>query len=227
MKNFDKRKTLQLILTVILAGCSLFIIISDAELYQLVGRDPQIRILCILLWLSLVLSFLFIFIDFSLIGALKRDYRELDFAVSSDPLSGIANRNSCDAMIEKYLDQPLPAGIGCIMFSLSNLQEINRLYGRMAGNILIRNFSGILQVSSRDLCFVGRNGGNCFMALFEDCSERKLKMFLDRVADRVDRHNNSPSSQPIRYLYGSAWNGESEIATITDLIALSNKRLHQ
>lgn len=226
MKKFDKRKTLQLILTMILAGSSIFIILSDTELYQLVGRDPQIRILCILLWLSLVLSFLFIFIDFSLISALKRDYRELDFAVSSDPVSGIANRYSCDALVEKYLNQPLPADTGCIMFSLANIQDVNRLHGRAAGNILIRSFSGILQSASRELCFVGRNGGNCFMAFFENSSEEKMGIFLNRVADKTERHNGFASSQPIRYRYGAVWNGASNIQTITDLIALSNKRIY-
>ena len=226
MKRFDKHKTVQLILTVILAVISLYIILSDSELYQLVGRDPHIRALCILLWLSFVLSFLFIFIDFSLFSKFKRDYRELDFAVSSDPVSGIANRYSCDMLIEKYVDQPLPDGIGCIMFDLTNLRETNRRQGHKAGDILIQAFSGILQSSAKDLCFVGRNGGNTFLALFESCSDKKMNTFLKRIADKVERYNSS-SSFPIHYRYGAAFDEESDIETITDLIALSSKRIHE
>lgn len=225
MKKFDKFKTMQLILTLILAVISLAIILTDPELYQLVGRDPQIRTLCIMLWLSFVLSFASIFIDFSMHTTLKRDYRELDFAVSSDPVSGIANRYSCDVLIEKYMDKPLPEHIGCIMLDLMNLQEVNSKFGHVAGNLLIRDFSSILQASARDLCFVGRNGGNIFMAFFEDCSEEKLTAFLDHVAARVDRHNHTSSSQPIQYRYGIAFNEEDAVESVTDLIALSSRRI--
>ena len=195
MKKLDRYKTVQLILSLLLAGVSLYCILTDERLYHLVANDTQIRTLCILLWLSFVLSFLFIFIDFSLFSSLKRDYRELDFAVSSDPVSGIANRYSCDNLIEKYLDRPLPPGIGCIMFDLTNLGEIN--------------------------------GGNSFLALFEECSSKKISTFLNRVQTKTERFNNNAEGHPILYRYGIAFEEGPEVGTITELIALSNKRVYE
>ena len=58
MKKFDIFKTVQLVLFVALAGVSLYMILTDPRLYQLVAGDAQIRTLCILLWASLGLSFL-------------------------------------------------------------------------------------------------------------------------------------------------------------------------
>ena len=69
MKKFNFLKTIQLILFVCFAVISLFLILVDSRLYQLVAHDPQVRILCILLWLVFVLSFLFIFVDFSIISS--------------------------------------------------------------------------------------------------------------------------------------------------------------
>lgn len=226
MKKFDVLKTVQLILFVILTGIGLYIILTDARLYQLVATDIQIRTLCALLWASLVLSFLFIFMDFSFFSSYKKEFKELDYAVSSDPVSGIANRYSCDALIEKYLDKPLPSGIGCIMFDLTNIKEINEIHGHVKGNDLIREFSGILQSTSLHLCFVGRNGGNKFIALFEDCTNEKLKTFLNRVDNKVDRHNAMPDAISILYNYGIAFNEGDDVDTITDLIALSNSRIY-
>lgn len=226
MKKFDRYKTVQLIIFILLAGISLLIILTDGELYQMVANNPHIRALCILLWVAFVFCFLFIFMDFSLFSTFKKDYRELDFAVSSDPVSGIANRYSCDSVIEKYLDQPLPRNIGCVMFDLTNIGEVNRSHGHVAGNELIHDFSGILQASSLNLCFVGRNGGNQFLAIFENCTTQKLNTFLDRVSDKVDRHNDNPDSLPIVYQYGTAYREDESIQTITDLIALSNRRIH-
>ena len=226
MKKFDIFKTVQLLIFVALAGLGLFLILTDSRLYQLVATDSQIRTLCILLWAALGLSFLFIFMDFTLFSSFKREYRELDFAVHSDPVSGIANRNSCDALIEKYLDKPLPENLGCIMFDLTNIKEINEAHGHIQGNALIRDFSSILQSTSMNLCFVGRNCVNKFLAIFEDCTEEKLNSFLDLVDAKVDQHNSSEGSFPIAYCYGIAFHEDSSVSTITDLISLSNRRIY-
>lgn len=227
MKKFDVFKTIQLILFIILAVTGLFIIFSDNELYQMIANNPHIRTLCILLWVALVMAFLFIFMDFSLFSTFKKDYRELDFAVSSDPVAGIANRYSCDTLIEKYLDKPLPDEIGCIMFDLTNIGEINQQWGHIKGNELIYEFSNILQSSSANLCFVGRNGGNKFLALFENGTTQRMNTFLTRVDKKVKRHNADPDEIPIRYEYGLAYGEGDKVKTITDLIALSNSRIYE
>lgn len=227
MKKFDLLKTVQLVIFVILAAVSLFKILTDSKLYHLVATDAQIRTLCILLWLVLVLSFLFIFLDFSHFSSFKKEYRELDFAVSSDPVAGIANRYSCDTLIEKYLDKPLPDNIGCIMFELTNLRKVNKTYGHLEGNNLIREFSLILQTSSANMCFVGRNGGNEFIALFEDCDRKKLLSFLKQVSNKAAEHNETAKGAPIAYQYGIAFNEGHPGGSITELIALSAKRARQ
>lgn len=227
MKKFDAMKTRQLIFLIIFAAAGLLIIFTDAQLYHRIANDPHIRTLCFMLWLVLVVSFLFVFIDFSLFTAFKKNYRELNYAVSSDPVAGIANRYSCDTVIQKYLDRPLPDNIGCIMFDLTNLNEVNHNLGHAKGNQLIYDFSNILQSSSARLCFVGRNGGSTFLALFENCTSQKIKTYLNRVYKRAQGHNKDPKSVPLQYQYGIAYQEKEEaVKTITDLIALSSRRIH-
>ena len=227
MKKFDIFKTIQLILFFILAGLGLYIVFTDRELYRLIATNPHIRAVCALLWAVLAVSFIFIFLDFTLFSTLKKDYRELNYAVSSDPVAGIANRYSCDAIIEKYLDKPLPADMGCIMFELSNIRDINRIHGHAAGNNVIRDFSDILHSASvKNAGFVGRNGGNKFIALIEDCSAGKLESFLDSVNKRVEKHNLSEDSALICYEYGIAFHEDHSVKSITELIALSDQRIY-
>ena len=229
MKKHDfLYKTVQLILYIILTGCCLYIILFDSRLYHLVASDPSIRLLCIFLWLTLGLSFIFIYRDFMFFSSYKSNYRELDYAVHSDPLSGLANRFSCDVMIEKYLDKPLPEDIGCVMFELTNIYKINQLYGHIQGNRLIKEFSNILRGASTDLCFVGRNGGNKFLAVFEDATQENIAVFLEKVIDKVQSYNQASSDcLSIEYKYGIAFHEGKNVKMITDLIALSNKRIHQ
>lgn len=226
MKKFDMFKTIQLILFFILAGVGLYIIFTDKELYRLIATNPHIRAICALLWAVLAMAFIFIFLDFTLFSTFKKDYKELNYVVSSDPVAGIANRYSCDAIIEKHLDKPLPADMGCVMFELSNIRDINRVYGHLAGNNIIHDFSDILHSASINVGFVGRNGGNKFLALIENCEIEKLNSFLECVDQRVKNHNLAENAISICYEYGIAFHEDSSVKTITELIALSNQRIY-
>ena len=225
MKKFDIYKTLQLILFIVLTGISIYCVLFIPEVFHTVATNFSVRIICILLWIVLGVSFLFLFLDFSLLGSFKQDYRDLNFAVHSDPIAGIANRFSCDAIIEKYLDQPLPDNIGCVMFSLTNISDINKLYGHTEGNHLIKDFSNILRMASVNLCFVGRNGGNTFLAIFESTDREHIDTFLERVHSKVASHNSGSDTYPIVYKYGIAFHENDSVKTITELIALSNRRI--
>ena len=201
MKRYNIFKTVQLVLFIVLAVICLSAVLINPEVFHLVANDGSFRLICILLWVVLALSFVGIFLDFTYMSSYKRDFSELDFAVHSDPVSGIANRYSCDALIEQYLDKPLDPNIGCIMFEL-------------------------LQTTAVELCFVGRNGGNKFLALFEKGSLEKILFFLTRVKQKVDLHNEMNPNCRMDYLYGIAFNEGDAVHTITELIALSNRRIH-
>lgn len=229
MKKLNIFKTIQLFVFIILTGFCLYKVIFDPNVYYFVASNSDIRIICGFLWAVLGISFLCMFFDFCLYSSFKKEFRELSHNVHSDHLAGIPNRYSCDTLIEKYLDKPLPETLGCIMFDMTNIQEINRLYGHAEGNKAIKTFSNILRIASTDLCFVGRNGGNKFIALFEEASEQKLNLFLNRVAQKVREHNLNIGGCSIEYLYGQAFNESpaEAVQSITELIALANQRIYQ
>lgn len=225
MKKHGIIKTIQLVLFIGLTGICLYCIFSSPEIYHLIGTNPYFRLLGILLWAALGLSFVFILLDYNFLSSYKKDYRELDYAVHSDPATGIANRYSCDALIERYLDKPLPKDMGCVMLEITSIHEINRLHGHLKGNTAIRDFANILKMAERDLCFVGRNGGNKFLAIFEACSQEDMDLFLSRIDQKVQSHNALPDTFPITYKFGTAFHECADIKTITQLIALANKRI--
>ena len=226
MKNrLGAFKTAQLVITVMLSVAALTALFTDDGLYQAVGHDASVRLLCIILWLALVLSFVSILVDFMNIRSLNMRYHEMDYTVSNDPVAGIANRYSCDAVIERYADKPLPKDVGCIMLEISNLRVINSTYGHVIGNATIQAFSDALSGASVGLCFVGRNGGNKFLALFEQCSEEKLSVFMTRVRQKIDIHNGQPDAPWIDYNSGRAFNEGDTVTGITQLIALADRRI--
>lgn len=125
MKKFNKLKIIQMILFVVVTILALVVIFTDAELYQMIGFDPHIRILAIALWVVLGLSFIFMFLDYRLDSQLRRENEELNYAFYTDPDTGIANRNSCDAYINQYQNRLLPDGMAAFTVMVSNLKKLN------------------------------------------------------------------------------------------------------
>ena len=147
MKKLNVFKTLQLVIMLSFLGVCVWLIFFRRELYHAIAQDPDLKMLCGMLWACFGLNLIFTFIDFVTMADYKRDFRELDYAVHSDPMSGLANRNSCDGLIDRYADKPVPKGVGCVMLELSNIRFINGKFGHSQGNALIRDFSNILKMA--------------------------------------------------------------------------------
>ena len=225
MKRFNLIKTIQLIASLLmLAGCAIAVM-TNRELFHDVAHHPGLRLLALCLWGVFGVNFLFLFLDFTNLHHYKRDYRELDYAVHSDPLSGLANRNSCDAIIEQYQGKPLPRDVGCVMLLLRNIRTINEVHGHAKGNEVIREFSTILKLSSVSLCFVGRNGGNKFLAIFEQTCREDIDKFLERVERKVSLYNERHPDHRIEYGFGVAFEEPGELK-INELVALSDRRIN-
>lgn len=226
MKHFSVFKIMQLSILVIMSLISIFLLLRPSVKQYIFSSTPA-TILFFVVWLILILSFLFLLIDLKLISSMKSNYHSLYGVAYSDPLAGIPNRFSCDVLIEKYIDSKLPEGIGCIMIDFTNLPDINNSYSHAVGNKTIKDFSDILFACSLSLCFVGRNGGNKFLAIFEDCTQEKLNSFLKKLEDRVAYHNKRSDAIVIEYRAGSALNSREHLSSITELIALANKRIYE
>lgn len=224
MKKFNTFKIVQLVLLIILTAVSLYMLMQP-EVKQYIFDSTPATVLFVIVWAVLLVTFIFLLIDFSLISSMKMNYHNLYDVAYSDPLSGIPNRFSCDTIIEKYYDKKLPDDIACVMIDLSNLPEINTLYDHRTGNKVLKDFSGILSTAAVSLCFVGRNGGNKFLAIFENCTDEKLNTFLDRVTDRVDQYNQASDSISMEYRIGKAMNRDEHLEQIIKLISLANSRI--
>jgi diguanylate cyclase (GGDEF)-like protein len=190
----------------------------------MIAANGNLKVFFGIMWILLFVSFVFMYVDFSSYASLKREYRELELTIFSDPVTGMANRSSCDAFIEQYLDKPLPDDIGCIIFDITNLSDINQRFGYKEGNAAICEFSAILQAAAMDVCFVGRNSGNKFIAIFQACTRPKMEDFLHYVKSHVAMSNLKAEKSKICFEYGLAFQEEDQVANINRLIALANRR---
>lgn len=225
MKKFNFYKVVHLTIMVIMTAISLYLLLQSGVREYIFSEKPA-TILFFVVWVILIANFIFLFIDFNMISEIKLSYHSLYEVAYSDSLASIPNRYSCDTLIDKYADISLPEHVGCLMMSISDLMEVNKQFGRKSGNHLLREFSNILTNCAGSKCFVGRNGGNKFLAVFENSTPDEMDAFLQAVESRVLQFNRANPLQ-IKYAVGRAANCEEGLDQITRLIALSDNRLNE
>ena len=224
MKRFDVIKTVQLILLALCTAAGLLIIFNNHELYSMIAGDRSIRMLALLLWVVLGISFAFLFYDFNSYADLRRENSELDHAVYSDALTGIANRYSVDLYIQRFAEGVIPADMGCVTLDLLNLSEINKAHGHAGGDAAIQAFSEILSNAAGGICFLGRNGGNKFVAIFRESTEKRIAGFLEAVETGINHYNEAHPDAAIKYHVGTALQQKEQAASLAELVALSDRR---
>lgn len=224
MNKLRKYKTIQLSLYTLFAVIVLYLIVFQSDIYRLMASNPDFRLVSVIIWILFIMAFAFIFIDISLYSAQDNQAKVLDIAAYSDTMVKMANRRGIDDVIRRYSDAELPDDICCVMFILSSLWDANDFAGREAGDRQLRNFSTMLNLASINKCFVGRNGGNVFLAIFEGKQKIEVNDFLDRVGNLVKNYDEDKDNIPIRYQYGVAYNSDERAKSINILIALSNER---
>ncbi len=227
MKKFNKLKIIQIILFVVVTILALVVVFTDAELYQMIGFDPHIRILAIALWVVLGLSFIFMFLDYRLDSQLRRENEELNYAFYTDPDTGIANRNSCDAYINQYQNRLLPEGMAAFTIMVSNLKELNEELGYEQGDKIIAELAGLLQGVLPKGDFLGRNGGDRFLIIMRKCSKTDKETFMNKIDSAIaERNSKVAEEEKLEYRIGAALQVERHAMTLHTLVAVSDRKAH-
>ena len=78
--------------------------------------------------------------------------------------------------------------------------------------------------SANGICFVGRNGGNKFVAIFRDCTLQRLSSFQQRLTEGMASYNHGNPDAQLHCQTGVAFQEGPEVNTVTALVALSDRR---
>lgn len=96
----------------------------------------------------------------------RRDNRMLEEKSSTDGLTGLLNKVSCEEEIRHYLDHR-KEGAACALLVLDfdNFKHVNDAYGHQIGDDALKKFGDILRRNFRNSDILGRMGGDEFMVL--------------------------------------------------------------
>ncbi|WP_022761622.1 MULTISPECIES: GGDEF domain-containing protein [unclassified Butyrivibrio] len=188
---------------ILLAAIYFFILITNQNLRSSIFEDKAYLVSFIVIWLCLLTGFLCVFLDFILMKKnrnMLRDLRDLSFL---DKLTGLPNRYSIDRISQKYDSPEKLLHLGCVLMVLDNLKEINEKSGRGSGDKIISDFCSILESVGTQYGLIGRNSGNEFLVVIENCDRTAVDLFLGDLGRRIHNRNALSPENPITLSYSS------------------------
>lgn len=150
--------------------------------------------------------------------------RVLQKKVYIDGATGLPNRNKCDEL----LSQPdaAPEDIGVCSFDLNNLRIINNSMGHEAGDEYIRRFAVCLRASMPAEQFVGRAGGDEFIAVTHGMGKEEMKACLASVREQMAEESKSYPDTPLSYAVGFALASDFPESTMQELFNYADKNMY-
>ena len=105
----------------------------------------------------------------------------------TDQHTGLPNKGRCEEFF--YNTELMQKPIACMVFDLNNLKMANDTLGHSVGDQLILNFARLLRNAVPPPNFVGRYGGDEFMAVIFDASRQEIETILSRLEKDVKEFN--------------------------------------
>lgn len=235
MKNYRNYKTTQLFIYIIAALICFYVIVIKSDIYRLSAENQAYKNVCIIIWGLFAMGFVFLLIDVLIQNKQDEQFEDLDKSAFFDRESNMINRQGIDGVIAKYTGTEIPETLSCVMIILSSLYEVNEKEGTQEGDKHLKQFSIILNLASINKCIVGRNGGNVFLAIFEDKKKKAVEDFVGRIEVLTKAHNEEKSNNEgkaqntsdIKFSYGIACNEDEKLTSIKELISIANTRAHK
>lgn len=219
-QSYKLFKVIQLIMLIVFGIAFFCYLYFDDQLKNNVYSNRSLLTICVFLWAFMIYSLVSIIWDFFQLQKNIIDNHTLNRTAYLDSLTGIPNRNSCDMMFDKYEAAGDISTIGCALVSISNLKELNAQFGRAEGNKYLQDFSNIFEKLGDGYGFVGRNGGNEFIAILEHCSEEKMGSFIDKLTQALDKYNESHREAEVSLSCHTALNYELGVTRFSELMRL-------
>lgn len=202
--------------------------VSSAETYSDELAKNLLRVEYAMAVTSLLLIALLLFNSFQN-RRLSNKNSELSHTAYLDKHTGLPNKSRCEEMLNS--SQPLDDQTACLMFDLNNLKKINDALGHQAGDQMISGFAHLLRKAVPIYDFVGRYGGDEFVAILTNVSPEDVQRFLEKLKRMTEEYNRSGTQLlpviPLSYAAGYAHSANVENNTMPALLRLADYNMYQ
>ena len=174
--------------------------------------------------------------------------RALQKKVYLDEATGLPNKNKCEEILGQEQPVSADAPIALCMFDLNNLRTINNNLGHEAGDAYIRSFAEQLAKAkaqaatlpelatgggaaagtdaNAESCFVGRDGGDEFIAVLRGADKAATEAWLASVRAACEAYSQANPAMPISYAVGYALSTDFDAPTMRELFREADRNMY-
>ena len=151
--------------------------------------------------------------------------RVLQSKVYLDKATGLPNKNKCEELLS--VPDMIQEPTGIFVFDLNNLRRINNSMGHEMGDEYIRRFAVLLRGAVPQEHFVGRDGGDEFIAIARELDHAGMQAVLELIRKDNEKYCEENPDFPISYAVGYAVSQDyEEGCTMRELLAYADKNMY-
>ena len=153
---------------------------------------------------------------------------QLTIQATTDQLTGIRNRRSIyeklDSLIQSCKDNS--SNFGIILLDIDFFKSVNDTYGHHAGDMVLIEAAERFSQNIRSNDFIGRQGGEEFLALIDDIEIDEITQIAERVRKSIESSVINVEGTDIKITVSGGIAHSSEKIERDDLINLADERLY-
>lgn len=124
------------------------------------------------------------------VTAIYKLNEELKRQAMTDELSALSNRRAFlnigrDRMLQSEAHS---SDLYLVVLDLDHFKHVNDRYGHPTGDLVIRDFAGLLKAICGENCLIARMGGEEFSVLLEDISHEKVHEIMSKILHAAEQH---------------------------------------
>ena len=225
LKYYRQYKQLQLIILIILTAVFFSFFFYNPTIRANILSSNFLSLVFGMAWFVLLISFLYLLYDFRKMELYIQQEHALKREAYLDGLTGIPNRHGFDTVFKTYQLGKNLSNLGCALLTIKNLGEINTTIGYESGDAIIKDICQLLENIGDKYGFVGRNGGNEFLAVFDNCTKETMENFHKDILFELSKLNNLETNLPkIQINFSYLLNSEAKVSNLSDLVTLTYRK---
>jgi diguanylate cyclase (GGDEF)-like protein len=159
--------------------------------------------------------------------AVRRRADTLSRIAYIDVLTGLPNRARCEQVCQEY-DKAKPVeNVAVFMFDMNNLKIVNDKFGHKKGDEIIRAFSDLLKRWAEGRGFVGRYGGDEFLAVLGSAGNGEAAEQSARINALVESYNADKSSKLERVSFALGFHVDNlSVCDMESMILMADRNMY-
>lgn len=161
--------------------------------------------------------------------ALLKRAEELESQALLDPLTGVGNRRYAEQVLEQAWEtwQRYGTHFGLALLDVDHFKRVNDTHGHKTGDEVLRSVARTMAGNLRAFDFLGRWGGEEFLAVIQSVGAEDLRRVAARCRELAGCMGVPAAGGSVRVTLSAGVAAVEECTSLAELVVLADRRLYE